>query len=57
MNLVTCPGFEPGACLYHVALTTESSQLVELMVKETPNGLMTCLGFEPGHAYISCNLN
>ena len=53
VNLVTCLGFEPGACLYHVALTTVSSQLVELMVKEIPNRLMTCLGFEPGRAYIS----
>ena len=37
----------------YVALTTASSQLVELMVKETPNGLMTCPEFEPGRAYIS----
>ena len=57
MNLVTRLGFEPRVCKYLAALTTESSQLVELMVKETPNGLMTCPGFEPGHAYISCSLN
>ena len=30
MKLVTCPGFKPRACIYLVALTTESSQLVEL---------------------------
>ena len=30
MKLVTCLGFEPGACIYLAALTTEPSQLVEL---------------------------
>ena len=42
MNVVTCPGFEPRACIYLAALTTESSQLVKLreeMVKETHNGV------------------
>ena len=26
----TCPGFEPGACIYLTASTTKSSQLVRL---------------------------
>ena len=30
MKLVTCLGFEPRACIYLAALTTKSSQLVEL---------------------------
>ena len=52
MNLVTCLGFEPGACMYLAALTTESSQLVELMVKETHNGLVRDLN--PGmHIYLA----
>ena len=29
-EIVTCLGFEPGACIYPAALTTESSQLVKL---------------------------
>ena len=38
MRLVTCPGFEPGACIYLAAFTTESCQLVML-----PTG--------PGHVF------
>ena len=45
---MTFLGFEPGACIYLAALTTESSQLVKLreeMVKESHNRLMICLGY------------
>jgi hypothetical protein len=46
---MTCPGFEPGACIYLATLTTKSSQLLksrQQMVKDSDKGL-TCPGFEP----------
>ena len=47
---MTCPGFEPGACIYLATSTTESSQLLksrQQMVKDSHKGLTTCPGFEP----------
>ena len=47
---ITCPGFEPGACIYLTALTTQSSRLVKLrpidnlLVKRSEERLTESIG-------------
>ena len=56
----TCSGFEPGACMYLTAFTTESSQLVKLKGRNRERLIMDwwlVQDLNPGvHTYISCSL-